>query len=134
MKTIAKWWIVGTSQTLLSVALVLGAPSVINSGRPMLGFTMFGLAGTCTGLIMCGACQNLLSSIKAKTILIESFPQRNDWSSLPVTAFLDISPQQVQEARSSLMQIVQDPWEADLVSGENVIYYIRTFSMTESDA
>jgi Zn-dependent alcohol dehydrogenase len=131
MKTVKKWVLAGIIETVIACGLVLGAPAVINSGRPMLGFGMFGTAAGGIGVSATYVVTRINSARRAKRILVRAFPDQKDWKALPVADFIDITPEQTVEAITYIREILQDEVnfsDRTAIEGSSIISFIKSFS------
>jgi len=131
MRTVKKWIITGIVEAIVACGLVLGAPAVINAGRPMLGFGMFGTAAGGIGVSATYVANRVASARRAKIMLVKAFPSQTDWKSLPVADFIDIKPEQTAEAIPYIRRILEDETDfsaQDTIAGNLIISFIKDFS------
>lgn len=128
MKTAHKWLAVGLVEIFIGGSLIFGAIPIIKSGKPGWGYAMIILASL--GLLGSGsfAAARIYSSLSARKKLLESFPDRASWKEIPVYEFLDISPEQVDNALPGLEEAVLNPKQNSALNGPLVLEFIINHS------
>jgi hypothetical protein len=121
-KIVKHWLIVGTVEAVGIIVLIFTAPKVINEGRPMLGFAMFGSAIALSFGSTSYVSFRLGMATKAKHKLIQHYPQ---YSEIPLTSFLEISPLNVDKA-IALLDTLGD--QQELIDSANIIAFIKETS------
>jgi hypothetical protein len=118
-KIVKRWFVIGAVEAVGVIGLTLAAPPIINAGRPMLGFAMFGgaIALSCgsTAYVSC----RLGTAWRARQRLLRRFPQ---YEAVPLTSFLEVSPTQVSQALD-LLEALGD--EKALITSHNLIAFIK---------
>lgn len=125
LKIVKQWLIVGAVEAVAIITLILVAPKVINQGRPMLGFAMFGTAIALSGISTIYVSDRTYKAIKAKQKLIQNYPQ---YSEIPLTSFLEISPECIDNA-IALLDTLEE--QQELIDSTNIIAFIKETSNHE---
>lgn len=100
-----KWIAIAVGEILLSLTLICAAPTLLNSKYPQLGFAIWLGVPTILGGSGIYATAKLRAATKAREIFLAEFPE---YSSLPLSDFLDVTPEFITDNLDLFKQIQQD--------------------------